>query len=377
MVRDLAEVLSQGEIDALLSAISTGEMKLEDVKNEEQEKKVKKYDFKRPDKLSKDQLRTIQMIHETFARLNTTMLSAQLRAAVQIQVISVDQLTYEEFTRSIPEFTIMGIFDTGVLEGNAILELNPNIAFTVIDRLFGGAGEFTEINRELTDIEMTIIEKMIMKLLGNIREPWENIIEMNPRIEQIETNPQFVQIVGPNEMVVLITFEIKIGNTEGMMNICFPAPMIDPIINKLSAQYWFASVKKEKTEESLQVIRERLNKVKIPIIVKLGETKIKVSEMLNLKNGDVIVLGQNINKPLDIVVGNNVKFRGLPGKEGNKMAVSIKDVLEEGRLEIIQIQHSTIHHIVIKTIHQQRKRTMLYSFRNRHTVVVTHRLRQR
>lgn len=171
-----------------------------------------------------------------------------------------------------------------------------------------------------------------MKLLGNIREPWENIIEMNPRIEQIETNPQFVQIVGPNEMVVLITFEIKIGNTEGMMNICFPAPMIDPIINKLSAQYWFASVKKEKTEESLQVIRERLNKVKIPIIVKLGETKIKVSEMLNLKNGDVIVLGQNINKPLDIVVGNNVKFRGLPGKEGNKMAVSIKDVLEEGRL---------------------------------------------
>lgn len=329
---DLAEVLSQGEIDALLSAISTGEMKLEDVKNEEQEKKVKKYDFKRPDKLSKDQLRTIHMIHETFARLNTTMLSAQLRAAVQIQVISVDQLTYEEFTRSIPEFTIMGIFDTGVLEGNAILELNPNIAFTIIDRLFGGAGEFTEINRELTDIEMTITEKMVMKLLGNIREPWENIIEMNPRIEQIETNPQFVQIVGPNEMVVLITFEIKIGNTEGMMNLCFPAPMIEPIINKLSAQYWFAAVKKEKTEESLAVIKERLNKVKIPLIVRLGEANIKVSEMLSLKKGDVLVLNQNINRPLNIVVGNNIKFKGVPGKEGNKMAVSIKEVIEEGRI---------------------------------------------
>ena len=329
---DLAEVLSQGEIDALLSAISTGEMKLEDVKNEEQEKKVKKYDFKRPDKLSKDQLRTIHMIHETFARLNTTMLSAQLRAAVQIQVISVDQLTYEEFTRSIPEFTIMGIFDTGVLEGNAILELNPNIAFTIIDRLFGGAGEFTEINRELTDIEMTITEKMVMKLLGNIREPWENIIEMNPRIEQIETNPQFVQIVGPNEMVVLITFEIKIGNTEGMMNLCFPVPMIEPIINKLSAQYWFAAVKKEKTEESLAVIKERLNKVKIPLIVRLGEANIKVSEMLSLKKGDVLVLNQNINKPLNIVVGNNIKFKGVPGKEGNKMAVSIKEVIEEGRI---------------------------------------------
>ena len=272
------------------------------------------------------------MIHETFARLNTTMLSAQLRAAVQIQVISVDQLTYEEFTRSIPEFTIMGIFDTGVLEGNAILELNPNIAFTIIDRLFGGAGEFTEINRELTDIEMTITEKMVMKLLGNIREPWENIIEMNPRIEQIETNPQFVQIVGPNEMVVLITFEIKIGNTEGMMNLCFPAPMIEPIINKLSAQYWFAAVKKEKTEESLAVIKERLNKVKIPLIVRLGEANIKVSEMLSLKKGDVLVLNQNINRPLNIVVGNNIKFKGVPGKEGNKMAVSIKEVIEEGRI---------------------------------------------
>jgi flagellar motor switch protein FliM len=331
-VRALAEVLSQGEIDALLSAISTGEMKIEDAKSEEQEKKVKKYDFKRPDKLSKDQLRTIHMIHETFARLNTTMLSAQLRTSVQIQVISVDQLTYEEFTRSIPEFTIMGIFDTGALDGNAIIELNPNIAFTIIDRLFGGAGEFTEINRELTDIETTITEKMVLKLLGNMREPWENIIELNPKIEQIETNPQFVQIVGPNEMVVLVTFEIKIGNVEGMMNICLPAPMIDPIINKLSAQYWFSAIKKEKTEENLAAIKERLNKVNIPVIVKLGETTIKLSELLKLKNGDVVVLKQNINKPLDVVVGNNIKFKAVPGKEGNKMAASIVEVIEEGRL---------------------------------------------
>ena len=332
MVRALAEVLSQGEIDALLSAISTGEMKIEDAKSDEQEKKVKKYDFKRPDKLSKEQLRTIHMIHETFARLNTTMLSAQLRAAVQIQVISVDQLTYEEFTRSIPEFTIMGIFDTGILEGNAIIELNPSIAFTVIDRLFGGSGEFIEINRELTDIEMTIIEKMVLKLLGNMKEPWENIIEMNPRIEQIETNPQFVQIVGPNEMVVLVTFEVKIGNIEGMMNICLPAPMIDPIINKLSAQYWFSAIKKEKTEENFVAIKERLNKVNVPFIVKLGGTTITVSELLRLKNGDAVVLRQDINKPLDVIVGNNIKYKAVPGKEGNKMAVSIVEVIEEGRL---------------------------------------------
>ena len=163
-----------------------------------------------------------------------------------------------------------------------------------------------------------------------MREPWENIIELNPKIEQIETNPQFVQIVGPNQMVVLVTFEIKIGNVEGMMNICLPAPMIDPIINKLSAQYWFSAIKKEKTEENFVAIKERLNRVSIPVVVKLGGTIIKVSELLRLKNGDAVVLKQSIDKPLDVMVGNNVKFKAVPGKEGNKMAISIVEVIEEG-----------------------------------------------
>lgn len=326
----MAEVLSQDEIDALLSAISTGEMNLEEAKEKEEKKKVKIYDFKRPDKLSKDQLRTIQMIHETFGRLNTTMLSAQLRTAVQIQVISVDQITYEEFIRSIPEFTILSIFDMGSLDGNAILEMNPNIVFAIIDRLFGGPGESMDITRELTDIELTVIESVILRLLGNLKESWENVFEVQPRIEQIESNPQFVQIVGPNEMVVIVTFEIKIGGAEGMMNICLPSPLIDPIMPRLSAQYWFSTIKREKTEENIIAIKNRLNKVRVPLIVRVGRTHITLNELLGLKKDDVLVLDQNINKSLDILVGNRVKFKASPGTEGNRMAVSIDKVIEEG-----------------------------------------------
>ncbi|BDU50115.1 flagellar motor switch protein FliM [Haliovirga abyssi] len=326
----MAEVLSQDEIDALLSAISTGEVNLEEAKSIEEEKKVKVYDFKRPDKLSKDQLRTIQMIHETFARLNTTMLSAQLRSAIQIQVISVDQITYEEFIRSIPEFTILGIFDVGSLEGNAILEMNPNIVYTIIDRLFGGPGEMIDLSRELTDIELTVIERVILKLLNNLKESWSNIIEVSPRIEQIESNPQFVQVVGPNEMVVLVTFEVKIGSVEGMMNICLPYPMIDPIVSKLSAQYWFSSVRKEMTKENLGALKSRLNKVNVPLIANLGKAIVSLNDLLKLKQGDVLKLNQSANKNLDISVGNKLKFKATPGTVGKKMAITIKEVLEEG-----------------------------------------------
>jgi len=325
----MAEVLSQEEIDSLLSAISTGEIDIEKAKNIDEEKKVKTYDFKRPDKLSKDQLRTLQMIHETFARLNTTMLSAQLRTTVQIQVISVEQITYEEFTRSVPEFTIMGIFDTGSLEGNAILELNPSIAFALIERLFGGMGEKSDVSRELTDIELTIIERIMLKQLNNLKEAWENIIQVSPRIEQIESNSQFVQIVGPNEMVALITFEVKIGDMEGMMNLCLPYPMIEPIVPKLSAQYWFSNVKKEGTTENLQALRERLNKVSVPLIAELGETEIKLNDLLNLKKGDVININQPIDGVMKVKVGNKVKFKGIPGKIGKKMAISIKEITNE------------------------------------------------
>lgn len=326
----MANVLSQAEIDALLSSISSGDVDLEEVKHKEEARKVKIYDFRRPDKFSKDQLRTLQMIHETFSRLVSTMLSAQLRTSCHVQVTSVDQITYEEFVRSIPEMTILSVFDMGTLEGNAVLELNSNIGYVLIDRVFGGPGKYDGSKpRELTDIESTVIEKFIGRMLGYLNESWKDIIEVMPKIVQMETNPQFVQVVGPTEMVVLLSFEIKVGDVSGILNICYPSPMIDPIVSKLSAQYWFSNVKKEKTEENLLAIRERLNKVAVPLIVNLGETVISFEQFIELNVGDVIPLNQNIKNPCSIYVGNKIKFKGTPGMEGKKMAISIDEVLEE------------------------------------------------
>lgn len=326
----MADVLSQAEIDALLSSISSGEVDLEEVKHKEEERKVKIYDFRRPDKFSKDQLRTLQMIHETFSRLVSTMLSAQLRSNCQVTVTSVDQITYEEFVRSIPEMTILSVFDLGALEGNAVLELNSNIGYVLIDRVFGGTGKYDGSKaRELTDIESTVIEKFVGRMLGYLNESWKDIVEVMPRIIQMETNPQFVQVVGPTEMVILLSFEIKVGEVSGILNMCYPAPMIDPIVSKLSAQYWFSNVKKEKTEENLEAIRKRLNKVAVPLIVNLGENIISFDQFIELNIGDVIPLNQKIKEPCEVYVGNKMKFKAVPGLEGKKMAISIQEIIEE------------------------------------------------
>ena len=215
-----ADVLSQSEIDQLLSALSTGVVSAEEMKVEEKQKKVKVYDFKRPDKFSKDQIRTLYMLHENFARLLNTYLSTNLRTLVNISVASVEQLAYEEFIRSLSNPSVIGIFNMSPLKGNVIFEINPNIAFSIIDRLFGGEGTVINKIRTLTDIEETIIRKVITKSLDNLQEAWRHVVNTEPRLEVIETNPQFTQIVPPNDMVVIVTLQTQIGQVEGLINIC-------------------------------------------------------------------------------------------------------------------------------------------------------------
>ncbi|MGQ2836460.1 flagellar motor switch protein FliM, partial [Leptospira interrogans] len=286
----MTEILSQDEIDALLSAISSGEVSESDYASVSEQKKVKIYDFKRPDKFSKDQIRTLQMMHETFARLATTGLSAQLRALVSVHVASVDQLTYEEFIRSIPNPTTLAVINMDPLRGSAILEIDPSISFTIIDRLFGGKGEQAKISRELSEIEMSVMEGIIVRILGNMRESWSTVIDLRPRLGNIETNPQFAQVVPPNDMVVLITLETKIGEVEGMTNLCIPYITIEPIINKLSAQYWYSSIRKGELDENRAVIQERLDQVAIPLIAEVGSVDVSINDFMNLSIGDVVKL---------------------------------------------------------------------------------------
>jgi flagellar motor switch protein FliM len=324
------EVLSQDEIDQLLTAISTGEIETESVNQTQEQRKIKIYDFKRPDKFSKEQIRTVSIMHETFARLTTTAMSAQLRSLVNVHVASVDQLTYEEFIRSIPNPTTLGIINMDPLKGSAVLEIDPAITFSIIDRLFGGKGEGTKVNRDLSDIEQSVMENIIVRILGNLREAWSQVIDLRPRLGQIETNPQFAQIVPPTEMVVLVTLETKVGEVEGMMNFCIPYLTIEPIISKLSAQYMYSSVRSGGTTENLNILKERLSMIGITVSAEIGNMNLTVRDLLSLQRGDVIRLPDvRTGDPMVLKIGNREKFRCRPGVVGNKLAVQITEKLEE------------------------------------------------
>ena len=327
----MSEILSQEEIDALLSALSTGDGKQEQSKKaEEARKKIRVYDFKRPNKFSKEQIHTIQAIHENYARLLATYLSAHLRTVTQITVHSVEQLTYDEFIRSLPNPTILNIFQMAPLEGNAIMEINPAIIFTIIDRLFGGPGEAPEKIRDLTDIERIVIEKVVNRILDILREAWDNIIKFKPKLDIIETNPLFTQIVSPSEMVVLVSFRTQFGENEGLINLCIPFIVLEPIISKLSAHFWFAGTAKEATRESIQRIKHRIEKAVVNLSAVLGHAIIEVRELLELQSGDVIMLDSKVNDHIDIMVGSRRKFYGRPGILGSKSAIQIVSVLKEG-----------------------------------------------
>lgn len=326
----MVDVLSQSEIDALLAALSSGEMDAEELKREESQRKIRTYDFKRAVRFSKDHLRSLTRIHENFARYLTTYFSAQLRTFVQINVVQVEQLPYDEFIRSIPKMTILNIFEAKPLEGRMVLEVHPNVAFAMLDRLLGGTGTAPAKIGTLTEIETIIIERLFSRALDSLQEAWKTVIDLQPRLEALETNPQFMQIVSPNETIALISLSTKIGDTTGMINLCIPHVVIEPIMPKLSMHHWFVSQKKTRAPGEVKILESRVTKAKLPIIVELGHAWITVQEFLNLAVGDVIALDKPINAGLAIKVGEKVKFIGSPGTVRDRLAVQIDEIVAEG-----------------------------------------------
>ena len=319
------EVLSQNEIDALLSALSTGEMDADELKKEESEKRVRTYDFKRALRFSKDQISTLTRLHENFARLLTTYFSAQLRTYVQISVVSVDQIPYEEFIRSIPKMTILNVFEVPPLDGRILMEVNPHIAYAMMDRVLGGKGSSTNKVENLTEIETKIMSNLFEKGFEHLEEAWANLTEISTALADFEVNPQFLQMVSPNETVIVISLNTQIGETSGMINICIPHVVLEPMIPKLSAHYWMASSKKERLPEEVQTLEKRVKNAALPISAELGTTVITIEDFLQLAAGDVIQLNQTIETPLSIKVGEVPKYTGQPGKVGKKMAIQILD----------------------------------------------------
>lgn len=323
----MSEILSQNEIDELFKALNAGEIDVEDIKKEESKHIIKPYDFTRPTKFSKEQLRTLEIIFENYARLVSTYLSGYLRTLVPVEVINSEAITYSEFTNSLSNPVILSIVDFMPLEGSIMIELSPNMGYAIIDRVLGGKGEMIGKIREFTDIEQIILERIFAQFTNLLVEPWENVVELRPTLNKIETNSQVVQLMSPNEMVALVTFNIKLGNLEGMMNICIPHLVIEPIVEKLNTKYWFTNKESRLGPSYQKQIEKMMQSTNMPVKVVLGKTHITVQEFLGLQTNDVIQLDKSIDEDLDIYVGNILKFTAKPGAYKNKRAVKINTII--------------------------------------------------
>ncbi|MBO5484161.1 MAG: flagellar motor switch protein FliM [Lachnospiraceae bacterium] len=324
----MGDVLSQDEIDSLLSALNNGELNPEDM-NETPEKVVKNYDFARPSKFSKDHLRTLEIIFENYGRLLSTHLPAYLRKNVQVEVMNAEANTYSEFSNALSNPVLLGVVDFTPLEGSILIELASNLGFAIVDRMLGGGGTPLEKSREFTEIELIILERVLEVCIGLLIDPWESVVAIEPRLERIETNSQFAQFISPSEMTAIVTMNIKVGSIEGLMNICIPYSCVETVIDKLNTKYWYSTMRERDGEDYQEAIESILNHAKIPVRALLGRSTISVNDFMNVQIGDIIKLDAKVDDELDVYVGNIMKFKALPGAVSDSYAVRVTSVIRE------------------------------------------------
>ena len=324
----MGDVLSQYEIDNLLQALSSGELDAEEIKDSD-EKQIKNYDFARPAKFSKEHLRTLEIIFEHYGRLLSTNLPVYLRKAIQVEVMNSEAVSYSEFSNALSNPVLLGIINFAPLKGNIILEIASNLGYAMVDRMLGGEGEPLEKTREFSEIELLIIERILTVCVNLLHEPWENVVDIHPRLERIETNSQFAQIISPSEMIAIVTINIKIGDVEGLMNVCLPYLTLEDIMDKLNTKYWYSTMQDKDEQQYVDAIETLISKAPIPMKAVLGNSTISVSDFSGLQVGDIIRLDTKVNQELDVFVGNIKKFTALPGSSGDKYAVRITSVIRE------------------------------------------------
>ena len=324
----MGDVLSQSEIDRLLNALSSGELDVDEMKDVP-EKAVRDYDFARPSKFSKEHLRTLEIIFEHYARLLSTNLPVYLRKSVQVEVTNSEAVTYSEFANALSNPVLLGIVEMEPLSGDIIIETASKLGYTIVDRMLGGAGMPLDKNREFSEIELLIVERIMSVCVELLREPWQNVVEIHPRLERIETNSQFAQFISPNEMIALVTIDIRIGEVEGRMNVCLPFITLEPVMDKLNTKYWYSNVKKDNEVEYTETIQSLISRAAVPIKAYLGKSTVSVQDFTNLQIGDIIRLDSKVDNELDVYVGSIRKFTALPGASGNQYAVRITSVIGE------------------------------------------------
>ena len=324
----MSDILSQSEIDNLLKQLSDGDLDVDQIQGED-EKQVKNYDFSRPTKFSKEHLRTLEIIFEHYSRLVSTNLPVYLRKNVQVSVASSETVTFSEFSNALSHPSVLGIINFAPLNGNIIIEIATNLCYAMLDRMLGGSGQPLEKSREFSDIELTILQKLLVMFTQLLREPWKNVVDISPVLSRLETNPQFAQVIAPSDMIAIVTLNMKIGDVEGMLNICLPFFTLEDVMDKLNTKYWFSTMQENHDEHYEEYIESMIRRVDVPIKAVLGKSTISVSDFLNLQVGDCIRLDSRVDTDMEVYVGNIKKFTALPGTEKDSYAVQITSVIRE------------------------------------------------
>ena len=324
----MGDVLSQEEIDRLINGFNSGELDADDLQGDK-DKQVKNYDFNRPAKFSKEHLRTLEIIFEHYGRLISTNLPVYLRKNIQVSVASSETVTFSEFSNALSNPVILGLVSFAPLNGNILLELSTNLGYAMIDRMLGGSGLPLEKNREFSQIELTILERVMAMLTQLMREPWKTVIEISPILNRLETNVQFTQVVPPTDMVAIVTLNVRIGDVEGYINICLPFATLEDVMDKLNTKYWYSTMQEHRDENYETYIESMLRKVDIPVKAILGRSTISVSDFMGLQVGDCIRLNTRVDSDMDVYVGNIRKFTALPGANEEAYAVRVTSVIRE------------------------------------------------
>jgi flagellar motor switch protein FliM len=326
------DVLSQAEVESLLSAMDSREADViadAATSRVRQRAKVSPYDFKRPERVGKEQMRSLQTMHEAFGRNFGASLSALLRTIVELKLTSVDQLTYSEFVFSLENPTCFNLINAAPLEGQLILDINLSLLFPIIDRLLGGGTDTSApVRRPLTALELRLVSRIPDLFCKEMKQAWENVLELNLTIDRVESNPQLVQIVPPNEVVVLISFELTLGEARGMMNLCIPFNSIERISTRLSSNSWVSYGKKTATTENIHRISGQLNDALVEVTVDLAETNISTSDLIGLRVGDIIATEKDVARPLVVSIEGRPKFHAQPGAFKGRKAIQVTGLID-------------------------------------------------
>ncbi|GBF33214.1 flagellar motor switch protein FliM [Desulfocucumis palustris] len=330
----MQEILSQGEIDSLLEALTSGKLDAEEVKQSGPVAvHTKAYDFRRPNKFSKDHLRTLEMLHQNFARLLSSFLSGYLRSSINVEVASTGQMIYEEFIRSIPSPTVIAVLQLAPLEGAVLMETNSQVVFPLIDLMFGGPGSSSDTIRELTDIEVSVVRKLYSRMLEHLSVAWQDMFQIEPNIQGIETNPRMQQLYSPNEVVALITFSVSLNDEpRGLINLCLPFIVLEPMISRLSVRQQFLRQSSGPRDEDMKWLKHWLGYSNVGLDVVLGEVDVSINDFLNLNTGDVLVLNRRLDQDLNLLIEGEMKFGVQAGRMNRKLAVQVVSLTEGGRV---------------------------------------------